>query len=928
MRQGGRNVRWPASPEGLIGRGSECKALDQLIEDVLAGTSRVIVLRGEAGIGKSALLGYLTERVAGWHIATAAGVESEMELAYSGLHQLCAPMLDDHLEPLPVPLRDALATVFGRSTGPPPDRFLVGLAALSLFAEVAEQRPLVCIVDDSQWIDQVSAQIIGFVARRLFAERIALVCAARTGIGDDVLSDLPALLIEGLGASDARAILLSNLKGPLDPAVRDQIVIESHGNPLALLELPRGMTETELAGGFGLAGAATLSARIEESFVRRLEGLPPETRSVMLVAAAEPVGDPQVLRHATEGLGIEAAAAAGKSDELLSVAPRVRFRHPLVRSTVYRAASPQERRAAHMALAEATDREIDPDRRAWHLAMAAAGPDEDVALELERSADRAQARGGVAAAAAFLQRAVALTADPDQRGERALAAAQASMQAGAFDAALGLLETAKAGRLDPFQRARVDLLRAHIAFASSLGREAPPLLLEAARRLEAFDLELARETYLVAWAAAGFAGSADDRDVLLEICRAVQALPRPDRPRPLDLLLDGLALLMTDGHVAAAVPLQRASKLLTDIPVEDVLRWGWLAYSASAAVWDVEGMRTISAREAQLARAAGALAELPLYLYALCLTMTWMGDFTGADTLIAEIHSVAAATGSSIDPSVELRLVSLRGREAEASAAIAGTIEQAKAGGQGQAASYAHWAAAVLQNGLARYAEAASSALEATSDTVFPWPAMWALPELVEAASRAGNAELARAALDRLSKTTQPCATDVSLGIEARCRALLSDGAVADDLYREAIDRLSRTRVRPDLARAHLLYGEWLRREGRRTDAREELHTAYGMFEAIGMEAFAERTRMELLATGLKVRKRDDETRDQLTPQEEQIARLARDGLSNPEIGGMLFLSRRTVEWHLHKVFAKLDIGSRRELAEALAEQDQPAAIA
>jgi DNA-binding CsgD family transcriptional regulator len=916
-----------AEAEELVGRGSECEALDRLIDDVLASTSRVIVLRGEAGVGKSALLRYLSQRVAGWHIASAAGIESEMELAYSGLHQLCAPMLSQ-LELLPLPQHDALATVFGRSTGPPPDRFLVGLAALTLFTEVAEQRPLVCIVDDMQWFDHASAQIIGFVARRLLAERVALVCAARTGVGDDVLPELPVLSIGGLGDSDARALLMDNLNAPLDAAVRDRIVAESHGNPLALLELPRGMTATELAGGFGLVGAAGLSGRLEQSFLRRLQGLSAETRSVLLVAAAEPVGDPIVLWRATGRLGIEAATAADETEGLLSVAPQVRFRHPLVRSAAYRAASASERRAAHLALAEATDRETNPDRRAWHLAMAAAGPNEDVAIALERSADRAQARGGVAAAAAFRQRAVALTADPDRRGERALAAAQAMLQAGAFDTALGLLATAEAGPLDPFQRARVDLVRAHVAFASSLGGEAPPLLLDAARQLEPFDLELARETYLVAWAAAGFAGSSDDRDVLLEICRAVQALPRPDLPRPLDLLLDGLALLMTDGHVAAAAPLQRAAKLLTEIPVEDVLRWGWLAYSASAAVWDVEGMRAISARQAQLARAAGALAELPLYLNALCITITWMGDFAAAASLIAEIHSVAVATGSSIDPSVELRLVSLRGREAEASAAIADAIEQAKAGGRGLAARYAHWAAAVLQNGRARYEKAAVSAREATSDTIFPWPTMWALPELVEAATRAGDAELARAALDQLSKTTQPCASDLALGIEARCRALLCDGAVADDLYREAIDRLSRTPVRTDLARAHLLYGEWLRREGRRTEGREELHRAYVMFDAIGMEAFAERTRMELLATGLKVRNRDDDTRDELTPQEEQIARLARDGLSNPDIGAMLFLSRRTVEWHLRKVFAKLDISSRNQLAQALAKQAQPSTIA
>jgi len=438
-------------------------------------------------------------------------------------------------------------------------------------------------------------------------------------------------------------------------------------------------------------------------------------------------------------------------------------------------------------------------------------------------------------------------------------------------------------------------------------------------------VELARETYLVAWAAAGFAGSLADRDVLLEICRAVQALPPPPgASSPLDLLLDGQALLITDGHAAAAPTLQQAANALTSIPIEDVLRWGWLAYSASAAAWDVEGMHAIATRQAQLARAAGALAELPLFLNGLCLTTTWMGDFAGAASLIAEAESVAAATGSHFDPSAALKLAALRGREAEASAAI----EQAAAGGHGLAASYAHWAAAVLCNGLARYEEAASAARHATADTVFPWPSMWALPELVEAAARAGDAELARAALERLTKTTQPFDTDVALGLEARCRALLSDDGAADDLYREAIDRLSRTRVRPDLARAHLLYGEWLRRERRRRDARKQLRTAYDLLEAIGMEAFAERARRELLATGEKVRKRNVETREHLTPQEEQIARLARDGLSNPEIGARLFLSPRTVEWHLRKVFAKLGITSRIGLHTSLPTREREATSA
>ena len=909
----------------LLGRRAECEALDRLLTDALAGHSRATVLRGEAGVGKSALLGYVSDRVAGWHVARAAGVESEMELAYAGLHQLCAPMLD-LLDRLPVPQRDALAAVFGLSTRPAPDRFLVGLGTLTLFALIADEQPLVCIIEDAQWLDQASAQILGFVARRLLAERIAIVCAARTGIGDDVLAGLPELAIGGLSDSDARALLLDNVHGPLDAAVRDQIVTDSHGNPLALLELPRTWRATDLAGGFGLPASHPVVTRIEQSYAQRLLRFPSGTRLLLLAAAAEPLGDPALLHRAAETLGLDMAAADPAVDAgLLEIGGRVEFAHPLVRSAAYRSAAADDRHRVHRALAEATDAQTDPDRRAWHLARATPGPDENVAAELERSAGRAQARGGVAAAAAFLQRATALTVDPTRRAERALAAAQVSLQAGAFDATLGLLATAEAGPLDEFQRARVDLVRAHVAFASGLGSDAPPLLLKAARQLEPFDVELARETYLVAWAAAGFAGSLAERDVLLEICRAVQALPPPPgAPSPLDLLLDGQALLITDGHAAAAPTLQQAAKALTSIPIEDVLRWGWLAYSASAAAWDVEGMHAIAARQAQLARAAGALAELPLFLNGLCLMTTWMGDFAGAASLIAEAESVAAATGSHFDPSAALRLAALRGREAEASAAI----EQAAAGGHGLAASYAHWAAAVLCNGLARYEEAAPGARHATSDTVFPWPSMWALPELVEAAARAGDAELAREALERLTKTTQPFDTDVALGLEARCRALLSDDGAADDLYREAIDRLSRTRVRPDLARAHLLYGEWLRRERRRRDARKQLRTAYDLLEAIGMEAFAERARRELLATGEKVRKRNVETREHLTPQEEQIARLARDGLSNPEIGARLFLSPRTVEWHLRKVFAKLGITSRIGLHTSLPTREREATSA
>jgi DNA-binding CsgD family transcriptional regulator len=878
-----------------------------------------MVLRGEAGAGKSALLGYVSDRVEGWHVASAVGIESEMELAYSGLHQLCGPMLDQ-LEHLPVPQREALETVFGLNMGPAPDRFLVGLAALTLFAAVAEKQPLVCILDDAQWLDHASAQILGFVARRLLAERIALVCAARTGSGDDILADLPELRIGGLGDTDARALLLDNMHGPLDAAICDQIITESHGNPLALLELPRTWNAVDIAGGFGLPGSQPVHSKIEQSYARRLVELPCDTQMLVLAAAAEPLGDPVLLHRAAETLDLDLAAVSPAIDAgLLKVAGRVEFAHPLVRSAAYHSAAADDRHRVHHALAEATDGEADPDRCAWHRARATPGPREEVAAELERCADRAQARGGVAAAAAFLQRAVTLTVDPARRSERALAAAHASLQAGAFETALALLATAESGPLDEFQRARVGLLRGRVAFASGFTSDAPPLLLQAARQLEAFDPELARETYLTAWNAATTAGHLGGRDSLLEICRSAQALPPwTGSPRPHDLLLDGVTLVITDGHVAATPTLQRAAHALAEIPPEDGLRWGMMALAPSALVWDFEGLLAISATQVQLARDAGALYPLPGFLHMLGLARAWMGDFAGATAAEAEAESVAAATGYRIAPYTLVRLRALQGREAEAAGAIASAIRHAEAQGQGLSAIYAEWASAVLNNGLARYADAVCAARRATSNAVEPWHAMWALPELVEAAARAGDAELAVDALERLARTTQPAGNDLALGIEARCRALVSVGATADRLYLEAIDRLGCTRLRPELARVHLLYGEWLRREGRRLEAREQLRTAHDMLDAIGMEAFAERARRELNATGERVRERSAATRDQLTPQEEQIARLARDGLSNPEIGAQLFISPRTVEWHLRKVFAKLGIDSRRALSGAL----------
>jgi DNA-binding CsgD family transcriptional regulator len=905
----------------LLGRDAECQALDQLVKDAVDGTSRVVVLRGEAGIGKSALLSYVADRSERMRIARAEGVESEMELAYNGLHQLCAPMLD-RLERLPQPQRNGLATVFGLSDGPPPDRFLVGLATLTLFAEVADHEPLVCIVDDAQWLDQASAQILGFVARRLLAERVAIVCAARTGVGDEVLAGLPELLVGGLGDRDALALLLESLHGPVDAAVSRRIVAESHGNPLALVEFPRTWGVAELAGGFGLPDGLPVTGRIEDSYRRRLHRLPSDTQLLVLAAAAEPVGDPVLLQRAAERLEIDLAAAEAAVDAgLLTIRGRTEFAHPLVRSCTYRSAAAHDRHRVHRALADATDAETDPDRRAWHRACAAPGPDEEVAEELERSAGRAQARGGIAAAAAFLKRAVELTAEPARLAERALTAAEVSFQAGWFDATLRLSATAEAAQPDPLQRARVDLVRGQLAFASGHASDAAQLMYQAATQLKPLDQERARQIYVAAWGAASVAGSLGGAEIRSEICRAARSLPpRLGTPAPIDLLLDGLTLLTIGGHTAATPVLQRAAKALVDIPLHDILRWGWMASAASNAVWDNDGAYAIARREVQLVRDAGAIANLPLYLSALAIARAWMGDFAGAASNVTEAETIAAATGGRAGPWASLRLRALRGREAETAAAITDALEQAAVGAQG-IESYAHWAAAVLNNGLGRYEEAVASARHATSETSELWVRAWTLPELVEASVRLGDVELARDALERLSTTTAPCGTDFPLGIEARSRALVSVATAADELHREAIDRLGRTQVRTELARAHLLYGEWLRREGRRVDAREQLRRAYDFFVAIGMEAFAARARRELMATGEKVRKRSPDTRDELTPQEEQIARLARDGLSNPEIAAQLFISAKTVEWHLGHVFTKLSISSRRQLRTTLPEE-------
>jgi DNA-binding CsgD family transcriptional regulator len=913
----------------LRGRKSECRLLEGLPGDVRRGESRSLVLLGEPGIGKTALLEYLIAAAPDLTVLQAAGVESEMELAYSSLQQLCAPLLD-RVARLPDPQRDALEIVFGLRAGTGPDRFLVGLGTLGLLSDVGEERPVLCVVDDGQWLDQASALTLAFVARRLRADRVGMVFAARER--GPALQRLRELEVRGVDNGEARALLGSAVRYGLDQRIRERIIAEVRGNPLALLELPRGLTATQLAGGFGVpATPGGLSGRIEQSFLRRLPTLPADTRRLLLVAAAEPVGDSLLLWRAAQVLGIKRVAAdLAVGPGLLAIDERVTFRHPLVRSAVYGSAAAEERRAVHLALAEVTDREADPDRRAWHLAAAAAGPDEQAASELERSADRAQARGGLAATAAFLQRAVVLTRDPGRRAERALAAAMASVQTGEFDAARRLLGTAERGASDESQRARVELMRAQLEFMSLRGSGAPPLLLRAAKRLEPLDVRLARQTYLDALMAAQLAARFAPGAVL-EVARAARAAPPSPSPRAPDLLLDALAVTITEGHDAGTPLLRRALDTFRegDIVANGGFRWLFLAEMAAIELWDYDRWRDITVQEVQLVRGAGALTVLATALSVSIFVRIFAGELSVAASLIDEQRTITEASGSRLSPHAALILAAWRGRKDELAALVATTIKEAVPRGEGIGVSATQWVLALLRNALGEYDGALVAAQELMEPPRrFDQAIGWALPELIEAAVHTGRIDVAQHALEQLTELTRPAGTDWGLGLEARCRALLSGPHEADSLFREALERLGRTRLRGELARAHLLYGEWLRRSGQRGDARRQLRIAHQMFTEMGMEAFADRTRKELVATGERVIAQQVEVRDDLTAQERQIAEMARDGLSNPEIGARLFLSPRTVEWHLRHVFAKLGIKSRRALPRALGQAESEPAVA
>jgi DNA-binding CsgD family transcriptional regulator len=899
----------------MLDRARECEELERLVAGVRAGDSRVLVLRGEAGIGKTALLEHLLADAEGCQIARAAGIESEAELGFAGLHALCAPLLGG-LAQLPSPQREALSIAFGLSVGAPPDRFMVGLAVLSLLADAADKQPLVCIVDDAQWFDQASVQTLAFVARRLLAERVALVFALRASDQDHEFRGLPELVIEGLPAADARRLLEATVPGPLDTGVRNRILGEAGGNPLALRELPRGSNSTAVAGGFGLPGGMPLTNRIERGFVRQVESLPAATQQLLLLAAAEPLGDVPLLWRAAGRLGLAAQAAApAQAAGLVEIGARVRFRHPLVRSAAYLRAPTAERREVHQALAEATDPELDPDRRAWHRARAADEPDEAVASELERSADRAQARGGLAAAAAFLARAAELTPEPARRVERSLSAARAKLDVADAASASDLLAAADLGPVDDLQRARLERLSAEIVFVHQRGRDAPPLLLAAAKRLEHLNGAMARETYLEAIAAAMFAGrlgtGPDERDV----AEAARATVRTDATTVTDQLLDALVTRFTEGYAASVQPLSRALHRFGEPEGGSAdPRWLWLACRLAQDLWDDELWHVLATRSVLVARETGALQLLPNALNYLAALNVYSGAFSTAAAQIEEVDAITTATGVPPLKHAACVLAASRGDAAELQAVTDGPLQGAMERGEGSAVGGMGWFTALLQNGHGEYADALVAA-QAACEHEDPIYYGRALVEVVEAGVRCDRRDEAGAALERLSERTQAAATEWALGIEARCRGLLSD---EEPLYEESIERIGRSRAAIDLARSRLVYGEWLRRQNRRVDAREQLRASYEMFGRMGAEAFAERARRELSATGETVRKRTPDTRDELTAQEVQVARLARDGRTNTEIGAQLFISARTVEYHLHKVFAKLAISSRKQLRTAL----------
>lgn len=914
------NMHWVADgPRRLLGRKQEQQALTELLTVAREGRSGVLVLRGEAGIGKTSLLRYTLARASGFRTVRIAGAESEMELAYAGLHQLCAPLMG-RLDRLPGPQQRALQVALGLAAGDTPDRLIVGLAVLTLLSEASRERPTICVVDDAQWVDAESLLALAFVARRLLADPIVMLFAACQRREDRILSDLPELTVRGLGDHDARDLLTATVPGGLDERVRDNIVAESQGNPLALMELHRVLSPAELAGGFGLAEASQLTSRLERAFGRQLADLPAETKTVLLIAASDPTGEPRWLAAAVDRLGIaDEAVEAAQATDLVSIGGRIRFRHPLVRSSIYRGASLSERRRVHRALAEVVDGPTADEHRAWHLGHAATAPDERIAGQLEQSAHRARARSGVAAAAAFLEFAVELTPDPERRARRTLAAAEAKLDAGAPEAASKLLFLAQDTTTDELLSARIGVLRARSACPSGRGGDTTQLMLATARRLERLDPELCQEAYLEALIAAILAGRlarGPDTAAAAVAAAARQAPAVGERPRLIDLLLDAVVSRVVDGYTAAAPRLRAALDefLRADAADRVDVRWYDVATRIALDLFDHEAFDLIAARQLELLRGAGLLAQLPTGLGALAAADVFDGRPAAAAAHLSEAEAITAAIAGPNWRRSDPLVAAYQGQEKRCRDIVAATVNgEAVEHGQGFSIAAGLFALAVLSNSLAQYTEALT-ACESALQYDDPGICGYVLVEMVEAATRSGDVPTATEAVERLVERTDAAATSTALGLAARSRALLTEGEAAEAEYLLAIEHLEKSPAVVFLARAHLVYGEWLRRQGRRVDARAALRTALEMFTAMGADGFAERAAREVEATGERVSKRSGDIVNGLTAQEHFISRLARDGQSNSEIAAQLFISPRTVEWHMSKIFTKLGVTSRREL--------------
>lgn len=905
----------------LVGRQREQQALAELLDAARGGHSGVLVVRGEPGIGKTALLDDLVERAPDFRVLSLSGAELEREMAYAGVQQLCAPLMG-LVDRLPAPQADALRVALGLTDGAAPDRLLVGLALLTLMSVASGSSPILCVIDDAQWVDSSSVRALAFVARRIQMDPVVMVFTTRDW-GADALVGHRELMLRGLSDRDARLLLATMVPVRLDERVRETVLAEANGNPLALLELHRALSPEALAGGYGLPSATSTETQIERTFTRQVSELPSPTKTLLVVMAAEPAGRPEWIWSALSSLGIgREAAEPAESAGLIVIAGGLRFRHPLIRAAVYRSSSASERRRAHAALASNITGPAADDYRAWHRAHATDTPDAHIADELERAAGRARARGGVSAAASFLEYAARLTPDPTDRARRTLDAAMADLDAGIPDAAARLLAAAQNTTDDEFLNARCELIRAKLAFAVSRGVDAPPLLLAAAKRMEHLDPPESRKAYLGAVLASILVGrlSTEQHNSAPSVAEAARKAPAaPDPPRVIDLLLDGLIVRLTRGHVAAASQLQGAIRAYlheweTGAPDP---RWHDLTARVCLDLFDQDAYNFLTAREVDHLRTSGALTLLPVALVTYSAVCVTAGKFEQAAALLDESAAIITATGAPVRAAIRTYLAACRGQEQPCRAGVQETIDGAMSRGEGYDISVALYSAAIMHNGLGRYQEAMDAAASGARYDDLGMRG-YLLVELVEAAVRCNELKVAAEALSELQMRTEASGTETALGVAARSKALMSDGSVADAAYQDALAHLQRSPAAVYLARTHLIYGEWLRREKRRADARMQLRTAYEMFAQMGADSFALRAQRELAATGETVHVQARDATAGLTAQESRIATLARDGYTNVEIGGQLFISRRTVEWHLGKIFAKLGVTSRRELRTAL----------